>query len=206
MADERRAAKKAYLAALQQQVVSEENNPRNFSNNVTNAKVNTKMTDRERVLEEKRLNFLRKQDKSLQPRNEPREAPSSSSLPMKENYTSNNNRNDNYEQTKPNLSNWQREGYPSEYAYAQDKGSLNIQSKDIFQNTEFNAPSNLHIQIPEQSQNQRNELRGMNMYINSYICTCIYICTMKFIYVYLCVYILVYIYVYMYVYVFIYNG
>jgi hypothetical protein len=73
MADERRAAKEAYLAALQQQVVVEENKPQNLSNNVSNAKVNTKMTDRERMLEEKRQIFLRKQDKSLQPREEPRE-------------------------------------------------------------------------------------------------------------------------------------
>jgi hypothetical protein len=73
MADERRAAKEAYLAALQQQVVVEENKPQNFSNNVSNAKVDTKVTDRERMLEEKRQNFLRKQDKSLQSREEPRE-------------------------------------------------------------------------------------------------------------------------------------
>lgn len=72
MADERRAAKEAYLAALQQQVVVEENKPQNLSNNESNAKVNTKMTDRERMLEEKRQNFLRKQDKLLQSR-EPRE-------------------------------------------------------------------------------------------------------------------------------------
>lgn len=73
MAEERRAAKEAYLAALQQQVVLEENKPQNPSNNVTKAKVNTKVTDRERILEEKRLNFLRKQDKSIQSSDQPQE-------------------------------------------------------------------------------------------------------------------------------------
>jgi hypothetical protein len=81
-------------------------------------------------------------------------APSSSSQARKENYSSNDNNRNNNEQPKLNLNNWQREGYPSEYAYAQDKGALNdIQSKDTYENKDFNT--DLQIQIPGESANNR---------------------------------------------------
>ena len=64
MANERRAAKEAYLAALQQQVTAEEVTNYQTKSDARNIPQPKAVSDRERALDEKRDNFLRKQDKN----------------------------------------------------------------------------------------------------------------------------------------------
>ena len=114
MATERRAAKEAYLAALQQQVaVDVTTNYQNKSDDKSNVHIKV-MSDRERMLNERQQQFLRNQDKSLSQQN-------NNSSQQQQQQSSTYDSHSGIDQTK-----WKEQGYPSEYAYMQDNGALDI--------------------------------------------------------------------------------
>lgn len=144
MANERRAAKEAYLAALKLQVTADKLSSRtdNLQPNYNGVRAPVQASERDRILDERHSEFLRKQDRTLhraaeepyQPVDEQYRNQIDISYRNGANIKSHQGIDSNvgWESRKPQQDfdpgAWKREGYPSEYTYAQSSGALNIPS------------------------------------------------------------------------------